>query len=93
MQIEFDIKNWFSIFLPILFVFLIQKGQMVNLVFGANCPELLRVLNIELERVLKGEPHEYVKFVWNKVFSNFKLHENNFQFQHSRFSAKSRGGK
>lgn len=36
---------------------------MVNLVFGANCPELLRVLNIELERVLKGEPHEYVKFV------------------------------
>lgn len=39
-----------------------QKGQMVNLVFGANCPELLRILNIELERVQKGEPHEYAMF-------------------------------
>ncbi|XP_043465008.1 uncharacterized protein LOC122500236 isoform X1 [Leptopilina heterotoma] len=38
---------------------IIHKGQMVNLVFGANCPELLRVLNIELERVLKGEPHDF----------------------------------
>ncbi|XP_033213961.1 uncharacterized protein LOC117171026 [Belonocnema kinseyi] len=37
----------------------IHNGKMVNLIFGANCPVLLRVLNQELDRVQKGQPHEF----------------------------------
>ena len=38
---------------------------MVNLIFGANCPEFLRILSQELERVQNGEPHEYENLLIN----------------------------
>ncbi|KAL0120956.1 hypothetical protein PUN28_008580 [Cardiocondyla obscurior] len=36
----------------------IHEGQMVNLMFGAHCPQFVKMLMIELERVQKGEEHE-----------------------------------
>ncbi|KAL0120958.1 hypothetical protein PUN28_008580 [Cardiocondyla obscurior] len=37
----------------------IHEGQMVNLMFGAHCPQFVKMLMIELERVQKGEEHEF----------------------------------
>ncbi|XP_043523826.1 uncharacterized protein LOC122535946 isoform X2 [Frieseomelitta varia] len=37
----------------------IHNGRMVNLMFGAQCPQLLKVLTTELQRVQNGEEHEF----------------------------------
>ncbi|XP_006561189.1 uncharacterized protein LOC409038 isoform X1 [Apis mellifera] len=37
----------------------IRNGRMINLIFGAQCPQLLKVLTIELQRVQSGEEHEF----------------------------------
>ncbi|XP_043274612.1 thioredoxin domain-containing protein 3-like isoform X2 [Venturia canescens] len=37
----------------------IHNGQMVNLMFGAYCPELQKMLTDELRRVQNGEEHEF----------------------------------
>ncbi|XP_023288101.1 uncharacterized protein LOC105701844 [Orussus abietinus] len=37
----------------------IHGGQMVNLMFGANCPQLYKMLITELERVQNEEPHDF----------------------------------
>lgn len=31
--------------------------------FGAQCPQLLKVLTMELQRVQNGEEHEYVEYI------------------------------
>ncbi|XP_076475610.1 uncharacterized protein LOC117160245 isoform X5 [Bombus vancouverensis nearcticus] len=36
----------------------IHNGRMVNLIFGADCPQLLKVLTMELQRVQNNEEHE-----------------------------------
>ncbi|XP_076619566.1 uncharacterized protein LOC143340974 isoform X2 [Colletes latitarsis] len=37
----------------------IHNGRMVNLMFGAQCPQLLQMLTTELHRVQNGEEHEF----------------------------------
>ncbi|XP_068971394.1 uncharacterized protein [Bombus flavifrons] len=37
----------------------IHNGRMVNLIFGADCPQLLKVLTMELQRVQNNEEHEF----------------------------------
>lgn len=37
----------------------IQNGQMVNLIFGANCPKLKSVLIEEIQRVKQDEPPKW----------------------------------
>ncbi|XP_076750469.1 uncharacterized protein LOC143423204 [Xylocopa sonorina] len=37
----------------------IHNGRMVNLMFGAQCPEFLKILTTELQRVQNGEEHEF----------------------------------
>ncbi|OAD54657.1 Thioredoxin domain-containing protein 3 like protein [Eufriesea mexicana] len=37
----------------------IHNGRMVNLIFGAQCPQLLKVLTSELQRVQNSEEHEF----------------------------------
>ncbi|XP_053973829.1 uncharacterized protein LOC128873882 isoform X1 [Hylaeus volcanicus] len=37
----------------------IHDGRMVNLMFGAQCPQLLKMLTTELQRVQNGEEHEF----------------------------------
>ncbi|XP_033229982.1 thioredoxin domain-containing protein 6-like [Belonocnema kinseyi] len=37
----------------------IQNGQMVNLIFGANCPKLKKALIEEIRRVKQDEPPEW----------------------------------
>ncbi|XP_076237009.1 uncharacterized protein LOC143180878 [Calliopsis andreniformis] len=37
----------------------IHNGKMVNLMFGAQCPQLLKMLTTELQRVQNGEDHEF----------------------------------
>ncbi|XP_076176349.1 uncharacterized protein LOC143151259 isoform X2 [Ptiloglossa arizonensis] len=37
----------------------IHNGRMVNLMFGAQCPQLLKMLTMELQRVQNGEEHEF----------------------------------
>lgn len=44
---------------------------MVNLIFGADCPQLLKVLTMELQRVQNNEEHEYVKYI---IFSKTSSH-------------------
>lgn len=33
---------------------------MINLMFGAHCPQFTQMLTTELERVQNGDEHEYV---------------------------------
>ncbi|KZC04086.1 Thioredoxin domain-containing protein 3 like protein [Dufourea novaeangliae] len=37
----------------------IHNGRMINLMFGAQCPQLLKMLTTELQRVQNGEEHEF----------------------------------
>ncbi|XP_017877335.1 uncharacterized protein LOC108623388, partial [Ceratina calcarata] len=37
----------------------IHNGRMVNLMFGAQCPQLLKMLTMELQRVQNDEEHEF----------------------------------
>ncbi|XP_031829207.1 uncharacterized protein LOC116425509 isoform X2 [Nomia melanderi] len=37
----------------------IHNGRMINLMFGAHCPQLLKMLTTELQRVQNGEEHEF----------------------------------
>ncbi|XP_074094257.1 uncharacterized protein LOC141524338 isoform X1 [Cotesia typhae] len=37
----------------------IYNGKMVNLMFGAYCPELQKMLTDEIQRVKNNEPHEF----------------------------------
>lgn len=33
---------------------------MINLMFGAHCPQFMKMLTTELEKVQNGDEHEYV---------------------------------
>ncbi|RLU22828.1 hypothetical protein DMN91_005106 [Ooceraea biroi] len=35
------------------------EGRMINLMFGANCPQFLKMLTTELERIQTGDEHEF----------------------------------
>ncbi|KOC70274.1 Thioredoxin domain-containing protein 3 like protein [Habropoda laboriosa] len=37
----------------------IHNGRMVNLMFGAQCPQFLKLLTTELQRVQNGQEHEF----------------------------------
>ena len=37
---------------------------MVNLIFGANCPQLQDILTRELKRVTNDEPPEYAQYIF-----------------------------
>ncbi|XP_025161018.1 uncharacterized protein LOC105190316 isoform X1 [Harpegnathos saltator] len=37
----------------------IHEGRMINLMFGAHCPQLVQMLTTELERVQHGDEHEF----------------------------------
>ncbi|KAK0082608.1 hypothetical protein PV325_010111 [Microctonus aethiopoides] len=37
----------------------IHNGKMVNLMFGAYCPELQKMLTDELQKIQNNEPHEF----------------------------------
>ncbi|KAL6264245.1 hypothetical protein P5V15_004333 [Pogonomyrmex californicus] len=38
----------------------IHEGRMINLMFGAHCPQFVKMLITELERVQKGDEHEFL---------------------------------
>jgi len=33
---------------------------MINLMFGANCPQFVKMLTLELERIQNDDKHEYI---------------------------------
>ncbi|XP_039311600.1 uncharacterized protein LOC105201787 isoform X2 [Solenopsis invicta] len=44
----------------------IHEGQMINLMFGAHCPQFVKMLMTELERVQKGDEHDFSIDVFEK---------------------------
>ncbi|XP_011879424.1 PREDICTED: uncharacterized protein LOC105568393 isoform X1 [Vollenhovia emeryi] len=44
----------------------IHEGRMINLMFGAHCPQFVKMLTTELERVQKGDEHEFSLNVFEK---------------------------
>ncbi|KYM77076.1 Thioredoxin domain-containing protein 3 like protein [Atta colombica] len=44
----------------------IHEGRMINLMFGAHCPQFVKILMTELERIQKGDKHEFLIDVFEK---------------------------
>nr|XP_034171497.1 uncharacterized protein LOC117600315 isoform X1 [Osmia lignaria] len=40
----------------------IHNGQMINLMFGAQCPQLLKILTTELQRIQNGKEYDFIRF-------------------------------
>ncbi|XP_032681265.1 uncharacterized protein LOC116848845 isoform X4 [Odontomachus brunneus] len=56
----------------------IHEGRMINLMFGAHCPQFMTMLTTELERVQNGDEHEFSMDVSERSpeeVTRLKIHE------------------